>query len=293
MSLEKDALLCRAAWQASCDLCLVRGVGRAWPLIWELKRGAGRLLKILRISKDEPRNGGDNVVNEPKANSPMSDGDPGTVRRTAPKGQSNDYYVAPLGSLSSGHLLFVSGTSNVTIHADPSMEYLYRARFEDQVPTVRVQGGTVTIEYSPFPSLDQGYYWLERPAEVALNASVTWHIEVRGSTSRLTADLHELRLGSIKLAGGASRIEVRLPRPSGTVSVRISGGASNVIIHRPEGVAARVHAGGGATHLTFDEKHFGVIGGDVNLRGPDYDDAANRYYFEVMGGANNLTIDAR
>src|SRR5215207_11769609 len=188
----------------------------------------------------------------------MSDGDPGPAGRTAPKGQSNDYFAAPLGSSSSGHLLFVSGASNVTIHADPSMEDLYRARFKGQVPTVRVKGGTITIEYPPFPSLDQRDSWLEHPAEVALNASVTWHIEVRGSTSRLTAELQEVRLGSINLAGGASRIEVMLPRPSSTVSVRISGGASNVTIHRPEGVAARAHVVGGATNLTFDEKHFGA-----------------------------------
>jgi hypothetical protein len=248
----------------------------------------------LTESKNVTRNEGDNNgVKEPKGNDPLRDGNPGVARRTAPKAQSNDYFAAPLGSLSSGHLLFVCGASNVTIHADPSMEDLYRARFKGQVPIVTVQGDTITIEYPPFPSLDQGYYWLERPAEVALNATITWHIEVRGSTSRLTADLHEVRLGSIKLADGASRIEVRLPRPSGTVSVRISGGASNVTIHRPEGVAARVHAGGGATNLTFDEKNVGAIGGDVNLQSPDYRDAANRYDIEVTGGVNNLTIGAR
>jgi hypothetical protein len=189
-------------------------------------------------------------------------------------------------------LLFVCGASNVTIHADPSMEDLYRARFEAQVPIVRVKGGKVSIVYARFPRFGQRDFWLERPAEVTLNATISWHIEVRGSTSRLTADLHELRLGSINLAGGASRTEIMLPRPSATVSVHILGGASNVTIHRPEGVAARAHVGGGATNLTFDEKHLGAIGGDVNLQSPDYDDA-NRYDFEVTGGANNLTIDAR
>jgi hypothetical protein len=190
-------------------------------------------------------------------------------------------------------LLFVCGASNVTIHADPSMEDLYRARFEAQVPIVRVKGGTVSIVYARFPRFGQLDSLLERRAQVTLNASVTWHIESRGSTSRLTANLCKLRLGSIKLACGASRTEIMLPRPSSTVSVHILGGASNVTIHRPEGVAARAHVVGGATNLTFDEKHFGAIGGDVNLQSPDYDDAANRYYFEVMGGANNLIIDAR
>jgi hypothetical protein len=232
-------------------------------------------------------------VNEPKGNDPMRDGDPGVAGRTAPKEQSIDYFAAPLGSSSSGHLLFVCGASNVTIDADLSMEDLYRARFEGQVPIVRVKGGTVSIVNARFPRFGQLDSLLERPAQVTLNGSVTWHIESRGSTSRLTADLHELRLGSIKLAGGASRTEIMLPRPSGTVSFRISGGASNVTIHRPEGVGARTHVVGGATNLTYDEKHLGAIGGDVNLQSADYDDAANRYDFEVTGGANNLTIDAR
>jgi len=232
-------------------------------------------------------------VDEPKDNEQMSGGNPVAAGRTAPEGQSGTYFAAPLGSFSSGLLLFVSGASNVTIHADPSMEDLYRARFESQVPTVREQGGTVSIEYPRFPPFDQRYFWLERRAEVALNATITWHIEVRGSISRLTADLHEVRLGSLNLASGASRIELMLPRPSGNVSIRILGGASNVTIHRPEGIAARVHASGGVTSLTFDEKHIGAIGSDVTLQSLDYDDVANPYDIEVTGGANNLTIDAR
>jgi hypothetical protein len=223
----------------------------------------------------------------------MNDGDPGVAGRTAPEEQSSVCFAAPLGSLRSGHLLFVSSASNLTIHADPSMEDLYRARFEGQVPTVGVRGGTISIEYPRLPPSDQHYYWLERLAEVALNASIPWHIEVRGNTSRLTADLHDVNLGSLKLAGGASRIKVMLPRPSRTVPVRILGGASNVTIHRPEGVAARAHVGGGATNLTFDEKHFGAIGGDVNVQSPDYDAAVNRYVIEVTGGANNMTLDTQ
>lgn len=57
--------------------------------------------------------------------------------------------------------------------------------------------------------------------------------------------------------------------------------------------AARVHASGGATNLTFDEQHRGAIGSEVNLQRPDYDDVANRYDIGVTGGANNLTIDEK
>ena len=45
--------------------------------------------------------------------------------------------------------------------------------------------------------------------------------------------------------------------------------------------------------VTFDEKHIGAIGGDVNVQSPDYDAAANRYVIEVTGGANNMTLDTQ
>jgi hypothetical protein len=169
-----------------------------------------------------PREAHDNGVNEAGGNEPMGSEGPVAAGRTAPEGQSSTYFAAPLGLLRSGRLLFVSGASNVTIHADPSMEGLYRARLERQVTTVRLQGGTVRIDCPRLSSLNQRYL-LDRAAEVALNASITWHIEIRGGASRLTADLREVRLCLLNLASGASRTEIRLPRPSATVSIRILG----------------------------------------------------------------------
>jgi hypothetical protein len=71
----------------------------------------------------------------------------------------------------------------------------------------------VTIRYPRVPPCD----WLscrsERPAEVELNARMTWAVEVRGGASRILADLRGLRLGSLGLDGGASRLEVVLVAP--------------------------------------------------------------------------------
>jgi hypothetical protein len=91
--------------------------------------------------------------------------------------------------------------------------------------------------------------------------------------------------------GGASRLEVVLPAPSGIVTVVILGGASNVAIRRPEGVAARLRVDGGATNLTFDDRHIGAAGGELDLQGGVYDGAAARYDIAVTGGANNLSVD--
>lgn len=199
----------------------------------------------------------------------------------------SDYFAAPLGSSTSGRLRFTCGAHRVVIRADVHLRGLYRARFGYRKPVVGVRGGVVTIR---FPDCDWLNLRSERPAEVELNARIPWDVEIRGGASRLAADLRELRLESLSLGGGASRLEVVLPAPSGAVAVVILGGASNVAIHRPNGVAARLRVGGGATNLQFDERHIGAAGRELDLRDRDYDSAADRYDVAFTGGANNVSI---
>jgi hypothetical protein len=202
-----------------------------------------------------------------------------------------DHFAAPLGSSRSGRIRFTNGAHWITIRADPHMQSLCSARFGEWMPMIVVHGGIVTIRHSHVPSRD----WLdcrsECPAEVALNARIPWEIEVRGGASRLVADLRGLRLGSLSVDGGASRLEILLPVPSGTVTILILGGASNVAIHRPEGIAARLHVVGGATLLKLDARGIGAAGGELDLRSRGYDGATDRYDVAVTGGANNVTID--
>jgi hypothetical protein len=199
-------------------------------------------------------------------------------------------FSAPLGAASSGRLRFARGAANVALRADPSMGDLYRARCDGPPPEVHAQDGAVTIRY---PRTFHPFDWRKRAAEVALNGSIPWRIEFRGGLSGLEADLSALGLGSFEIIGGASKVAVMLPRPSGTVSVRVSGGASDVTIQRPAGVAARVNVGRGASKLAFDDQRFGAIGGETRLQTSDYEGAADRYDIEVSGGASKLTVDTR
>jgi hypothetical protein len=211
------------------------------------------------------------------------------MNETAANDPKNRDFAAPLGSLASGRLRFVRGASNVTVHADPSAGGLYRSRFEEAVPEVWTEGGVVNIRYPRFYSLGRRGC----SGKVALNATIPWRIEVRGGASKVTADLSQLKLGSFEVAGGASKVELTLPRVSGLVPVRVLGGASNVVIHRPESVATRVRVVGGSTNLTFDDQRFGAIGSEVNLQSPNYDGASERYEITITGGASNVAIDSR
>jgi hypothetical protein len=190
----------------------------------------------------------------------------------------------------SGRLDFVRGAANVTIRSEPGMEDLYRARFGGPEPDVRVDDGTVTVEY---PRTLNPLGWRKRSADFALNAGVSWRIAVGGGgLSGLVADLGGLRLDSFEVGGGASGVELELPEPSGTVPVRVDGGASDLTVRRPEGVAASVRVGGGASKLALDGQRLGAVGGETRLESPDYSSATDRYEVVVTGGANNLKVSS-
>jgi hypothetical protein len=199
-------------------------------------------------------------------------------------------HAAPLGSAKSGRLEFVRGAANITLHVGSGMEDLYRARFDGPVPSVRVEGGAVTVKYTwtlhPFD-------WRRRSADIALNAQVPWRISVSGGLSRLDADLGGLQLDCFEVEGGVSRVELTLPNPSSTVPVRIFGGASNLTIRRPQVAAARLHVVGGASKLTLDDQRLGAIGGETRLESRNYAGATDRYEITITGGANNVAVGTR
>jgi hypothetical protein len=232
-------------------------------------------------------------MDEQRDTDPMSPRYPSADRRTQPEewGGGSDHFAAQLGASRSGRLRFTNGAHRVVIRAGSHLRGLYRARFGERMPVVEVRGGVVSIRYTRVASCDWTGNHPERPAEVALNAGIPWDVEVRGGASRLLADLSGLRLGSLSVDGGASRLEVVLPDPSGAVSVVILGGASNVAIRRPEGVSARLRVEGGVTNLTFDDRRIGATGGELILRSRGYEDAVDRYDIAVTGGANNMSIE--
>jgi hypothetical protein len=108
--------------------------------------------------------------------------------------------------------------------------------------------------------------------------------------SDVTADLEDLELRDLEIAGGSSRLEIRLPRPDTSIPVRIGGGASNVEMIRPAGVPVRVRIGGGASKLAIDDFSVGSAGGKTDWKSPDYDSAEQRYDIEIGAGASKLTV---
>jgi hypothetical protein len=124
--------------------------------------------------------------------------------------------------------------------------------------------------------------------KLTLNAAVSWRLDLAAGTERTTADLRGGRVAGISVTVGSDVVDLALPRPGGTVPIRLSGGASRFLLSLPGGVPARVSAEGGAGEVSADgATHVGIGGGSV-FTTPGW--AAGQAGFDIDATAGAATI---
>ncbi len=208
--------------------------------------------------------------------------------RNAPKGRQKDFAV-PMGSATTGRLIFSSGASMLKLRADMELIDLCRARFEGIPPEVKVEEGTVTIRNRRRIWLLE---WGQQDADIALNTSIPWQIEIRGGAALISADLTGIDLVDLTVSYGMSSVDLILPVPSGSVPLRVSGGASSVTIQHPAGVPVRVSFSGWASAIQFDAEIVSGLRNDLQLQSTGYEAATARYDIEISGNASMVTFSS-
>ncbi len=193
---------------------------------------------------------------------------------------------APLGAITHGRLRFAAGATRLALRGEPIRD-LYRATFEGRRPVVTFDpSGEVSFQY-------KGFSWfLARnvAAQVTLTTAVPWAIEIRRGVTHLSADLRELHLTSVDITGGVSESQLSLPAPHGTATLRVSGGASRLLVRRPRGTAVQLSIRGGASNLVFDDQRLGAVGGATRLATQGWDTATDRWAIELTGGSSDFSV---
>lgn len=195
------------------------------------------------------------------------------------------------GALAGRHeaeLDVVSGADTVTVRAADLGDELFRASAPAGarvVPVADVTASAVRVALT-----DSG---ATGPADlvVELNTTVSWRIRLDGGAKQASVAMAGGRLAGLDFGAGNARITAGLPAPRGTVSVRMAGGASVFDVRLPKDVATRVRVAGGAGSVTIDGAvHTGIPGGTVYT--PDgWDTATDRYLIDNTAGVSALTLD--
>jgi hypothetical protein len=125
---------------------------------------------------------------------------------------------------------------------------------------------------------------------VTLNAAVSWQLDLAGGTTRTVADLVGGRVAGIAVTKGSDVIDLTLPRPDGSVTIRLAAGASRLQLSLPGGVPARVNAAAGAGEISLDGRdHVGVAAGAV-FTTPAWAPGVAGYDVEATAGAAHITV---
>jgi hypothetical protein len=126
--------------------------------------------------------------------------------------------------------------------------------------------------------------------DLVLADRVRWDLIVGGGADRKRIDLAGGRFRGISLHDGANQVELRLPRPDGTLTVTLAGGAGRFDVHTAGPVPVRVRVGRGAGQVVLrGETHSGVAAGAL-FTPEKWDAAGDRIDLDATAGMNLLTV---
>src|SRR5947209_109275 len=114
--------------------------------------------------------------------------------------------------------------------------------------------------------------------------------DTSAGAATITISLPQVHATGVTISTGASRDDITLGTPSGSVPVEVNGGALRVNVHRPRGTAASVSVSGGAVTLRADGRDQHGIG-DLKYESDGFSSAPSGYRVEVNGGACTVTLD--
>jgi DNA-binding MarR family transcriptional regulator len=204
-----------------------------------------------------------------------------------------EIFSAPLENQERGRLIVSCGTSRLTVRANEERAQLYQARFEGPVPKVNVKPvpgvqGKEEIVSIHYPRRLLGVSEKQGEAEVKLSGAIPWRIVIHGGAAEVVVG--GLDLAGLEVIGGFHTIRLDLPAPSGVVPIRISGGASEIAMRRPVGVAVRMKLKGWVSQLALDEQTLTGAGNNLQLHSPSLDPATPYYDLEIKSYAHSVVI---
>jgi hypothetical protein len=186
-------------------------------------------------------------------------------------------------------LQLLSGVTAVTVRTEDIGDDLLRVSTPDDSQIAPVVNGEDPIRVltegtgAPGPSI----------MDIRLAKGLRWNLRFSGGAQDQVVDLRAGGVSGVDFAAGVTRIELSLPKPSGAVTVRMAGGASEFVIHAPDGVPVRLRLAGGAGSATVDgNARSGIAGGTV-IEPDGWSSATDRYDVDATAGVSSVVVDRK
>jgi hypothetical protein len=159
--------------------------------------------------------------------------------------------TAPLGGRTEASFELVTGITKMTLTSEDLGDDLFRITTADDsgtVPRPVIDENRVQLHLTPDGSGATG------SVQVVLTSTVTWALRFTGGADEQRIDVSQGRVSGIDVVGGARRVELGLPKPTGTVGVRITGAVDEFFVTAPAESPVRVQLDSGAKTVTAGTK---------------------------------------
>jgi hypothetical protein len=195
---------------------------------------------------------------------------------------------APRDGRREARLDLVGGMGVLTVRSTDLGGDLYRISTPDgsgQAPRVVEQGDSELVSLRAVSGGGPG------TLDILLSSAVTWQLRLGGGADEARFDLRNGPVSLVDIASGASSVDLWLPRPSDTVTVRETGGASSFVVHLPPGVPVRARLAGGVGSAVIDGTTRTGLSGGTELSGGDGSAGSGGYDLDAIGGLSVLWVD--
>ncbi len=161
-------------------------------------------------------------------------------------------------------------------------KYIYR---QNEKASVKLNADAGPVFIFPVGISSEGFQW-----DMHLNSNIPFKLRFHTGAGESVLNLRDVKAHSIVLETGASSTEMTLPANAGLTDVKISSGAASVILHVPEGVAARIKVESGLAGINIDSTRFPYNG--TYYETPGFDTASNRVMIKAETGISSLEISS-
>jgi hypothetical protein len=188
-------------------------------------------------------------------------------------------------SFGAGELTLKAGKKGRLIGADATTNfgnYSFENSIKDGKATIALGYASKRLEYN------EGSF--SNVLEIDLNPIVLWDIMLETGASKADLDLSDVRVKSLALEGGASRLILKLGQPDDLMRVSIETGASSISILIPEGARCELITEDGLSSKSI--KGLDKIE-NGKYRSPNYDEVSDAGTINILLESGLSKIDVK
>ncbi|GAA0798510.1 hypothetical protein [Spirilliplanes yamanashiensis] len=191
---------------------------------------------------------------------------------------------APLGADRDLGLDLTAATTRTTVRTADLGDRLYEITATGATPTADERSGTVTVGADPAGRPGAG------AVEVRLHSAVRWRLRLTAPATDHVLDLRAGGLAGLTVTGESTRITLTLGPPTGTVDLRLTAPAGQVVVAAPAGTPVRARFQAGAGRATLGATDVRDVRPGSTFTPKNWADATDRYYVDATAAVTGFRL---